>query len=107
MNRETLAEAMEKVEDQFHAMNYTSSSLKPYGLTASRNNLVDPRGISSERAGDHQAFPFELWVFQARGNPLLERDRSQELDIGMRYLFVDRGGYGRYKLESSSSIVNK
>jgi hypothetical protein len=31
----------------------------------------------------------------------------QEMDIGMRFLFVDRDGHGVYKLERSSSISIK
>jgi GWxTD domain-containing protein len=106
LNRETVSEAVKLIEDQYHAMSFSTHGVKAYS-TVTRSNVVDPRGLSGERAGDNVAFPFELWVYDASGAPILERDRVQEIDIGMRYLFVDREGYGRYKLESSSSISTK
>lgn len=107
LNRETLREAMEIVEDPYHPMNFTSSTLKTYGLTATKNVLIDPRNISQARPGDNQGYPYELWIYHGMGNPLLERDRTSEMDVGMRYLFTDREGFGRYKLETSSTISNK
>jgi len=106
-NRETLRDAMEIVEDPYHPMNFTSSGVKTYGLNATKNVLIDPRNVSQERPGDHQSFPYELWIYHGMGHPLLERDRTSEIDVGMRYLFTDREGFGRYKLESSSTISNK
>jgi len=107
LNRDTLAEAMQVVEDRFHTVNFTNYGAKPYNNTVQYNNLIDPRGLSQQREGDHSAYPFQLWSYTANGDPILDRDRSQEIDMGMRYLFIDREGYGRYRLESSSSISNK
>ena len=80
--------------------------VKSYG-TAKRSHSVDPRGLANERAGDNVAYPFELWVYDGVGSPLFKEDRIKEINIGIRYLFVDRDGYGKYKLESSSSISTK
>ena len=52
-------------------------------------------------------YPYELWTYNGGGDPILERDRSLEPDIGLRFIFIDTEGYGRYKLESSSSMMNK
>ena len=107
LNRETVTEAVQMVEDPYYAMNFSAHGVKLYHNTASRNDVVDPRGVGAERVGDSVGYPFELWVYHASGEPLLGRDRVQEIDIGMRYLFIDRNGYGRYKLEGSSSISTK
>jgi len=107
INRETITEALETVEDAYHAVDMSSHSARGYQAPPPMSNTVDPRGIAGRRQGDHEAFPFELWVYTTSGEPILGRDRVQEMQIGMRFLFVDRDGYGRYKLESSSSISNK
>jgi len=106
LNRETAAEAVKLVEDPYYSMTFSTHGAKPYSRVT-KNVVSDPRDLAGERAGDNVGYPFELWVYHASGAPLLERDRVKEIDIGMRYLFVDRDGYGRYKLESSSSISTK
>jgi GWxTD domain-containing protein len=106
LNRETVSEAVKMIEDQYHAISFSTHGVKAYG-TARRSHTVDPRGLADERAGDNVAYPFELWVYDTAGKPLFERDQVQEIGIGTRYLFIDREGYGRYKLESSSSISTK
>jgi GWxTD domain-containing protein len=106
LNRETVSEALKMIEDQYHAVSFSTHGVKAYG-TARRSHTVDPRGLSDERPGDNVAYPFELWVYDTAGKPLFERDQVQEIGIGTRYLFIDREGYGRYKLESSSSISTK
>jgi len=107
INRKTIAEALEVVEDAYHAADFSSHSGKTFRAPPPISNTIDPRGIAGDREGDHRAYPFELWVYTTSGEAILERDRVQEMQIGMRYLFIDRDGYGRYKLESSSSISNK
>jgi GWxTD domain-containing protein len=107
INRETIAEALEVVEDPYHAVDMSSHSTQDYRASPPLSNTIDPRNLAGERAGDHEAFPFELWVYTTAGEPILGRDRIQEMQIGMRYLFIDRNGYGRFKLESSSAISSK
>jgi len=107
VNRNTTEEAIGAVKDKFHAMNFSSHSLKPGMRGVTQSIIVDPRQLGGRRLGDIVAYPFELWIYTAHGHPILRRDRASEMDIGMRYLFVDRTGYGRYRLESSSSISNK
>jgi hypothetical protein len=106
LNRETVSEAIKLIEDQYHAVSFSTHGAKAYS-TAKQTHVVDPRGLGEERHGDNVAYPFELWVYDTGGTPLFSHDRVQEIDIGTRYLFIDREGYGRYKLESSSSISTK
>lgn len=107
INEETVQEAIETVSDKYHPINLSSHSVKPYASPSSRSVVTDPRDLGRDREGDHTSFAFELWVYHTAGDPILERDRTKEADIGMRYLFTDRQGYGIYKMESSSSITNK
>ncbi len=107
LNRETVIEAMQMIEDPYHAVSFSTHGVKLYHNSASRNEVIDPRGLGADRAGDSVGYPFELWVYHVSGEPIMSRDRVQEIGIGQRYLFVDRDGYGRYKLESSSSISTK
>lgn len=108
VNKETISEAVEILSDQYHPMNFSShGGTKPYNRNATRDHIVDPRGVGRLNAGDNQGYPYELWVYNGRGDPILPRDEIQEMDVGMRYLFIDRDGYGRYILESSSTISTK
>ena len=106
INKETITEALEVVEDPYHATDMSSHGTRDYKASAPMSNAVDPRGLADPRAGDQTAYPFELWVYTS-GDPILERDRIQEMQIGMRFLFVDRDGYGRFKLERSSTVSTK
>jgi hypothetical protein len=48
-----------------------------------------------------------LWLYNSAGEPILSRDRVIDPDIGTRYLFIDREGYGVYRLEASTKISDK
>jgi GWxTD domain-containing protein len=105
-NRETLAEAMEVIDNRFHWLNLSTGGSKlPHAVK--KNNISDTRKIGKVGEGGNVGVPYELWIYDGSGDPILERDRVMNPDIGMRYLFVDREGYGRYRLESSSSISDK
>lgn len=106
-NRESLAEVVEIIENKFHGMNYSTHGVKLGSRSNARNRIVDPREISRVGEGGNVGYPFELWIYETAGDPILERDRVLEADMGVRLLFVDREGYGRYQLESSSSISAK
>jgi GWxTD domain-containing protein len=106
VNRETLAEAFAAVEDKYHPVNYSTHGVKPYS-TVTKSNDIDPRRLGQIGEGGNTAYPFELWIYNGAGKPILSRDRLIDPDIGMRYLFIDREGYGVYRLESSTKISDK
>lgn len=106
VNRETISEAFAKVEDKFHPVNYSTHGVKPYTNPA-LPSVNDPRRLGQVGEGGNTAFAFELWIYNSAGDPVLMRDRVMDPDIGMRYLFVDREGYGIYKLETSTKISDK
>ncbi len=106
VNRETISEAFAKVENKYHSVNYSTHGVKPY-LTPVLPTINDPRRMSQVGEGGNTAFPFELWIYSNAGDPILEGRRVFGPDIGMRYLFVDREGFGVYKLETSTKISDK
>jgi GWxTD domain-containing protein len=107
LNYDTLEEAEAVVENPYHPLNMSSSGQKLYAVPKSRNSLTGEGSSARYRPEDNTGVPFELWVYLAGGDPILQRDRVYEVGPGMRYLFVDRDGHGEYKLEKSSSISNK
>ena len=106
-NRESLSDAMQKVDDKFHPVIYSNTGARLRFARPGQNILVDPRRLGMVGEQGDVGYPYELWTYNGKGDPILERDRSLEADIGMRFIFVDTEGYGRYKLETSSTMMNK
>ena len=106
VNRETISEAFAVVEDRYHPINYSTHGVKRY-TNSIRPPVIDHRRMSQVGEGGNTAFPFELWIYNDAGDPILKRHREKDPDIGTRYLFVDREGYGVYRLETSSKISDK
>jgi GWxTD domain-containing protein len=106
VNRETLSEAFALVENKFHPVNYSTHGVKTY-TNAIRPPVIDHRRMSQVGEGGNTSFPFELWIYNDTGAPILRRDKLIDPDVGTRYLFVDREGYGVYKLETSTKISDK
>jgi len=107
LNYETLREAELIVDDAYHPMNYSSDPSRHYTLPVIRNSIAGGSPNARSRPEDNTGVPYELWVYLAGGDPMLQRDNVQELDIGMRFLFVDRDGHGVYTLERSSTVSEK
>ncbi|HEX5131796.1 MAG TPA: GWxTD domain-containing protein [Candidatus Krumholzibacteria bacterium] len=108
LNYDTLAEAEAVVDNPYHPLNLSSSNSKIYKTPKTRNTFAeDGKSTARYRPEDNTGVPYELWIYHAGGAPILDRDRINEIDIGMRFLFVDRDGHGLYRLERSSSISTK
>ncbi|HEX6791404.1 MAG TPA: GWxTD domain-containing protein [Candidatus Krumholzibacteria bacterium] len=106
-NYETLGEAEQVVENAYHPLNLSSSGQKLYSIPKTRNTLAGEGSTARYRPEDNTSVPYELWIYNGGGHPILERDRMTEVEPTTRFLFVDRDGHGSYKLEKSSSISNK
>jgi len=106
-NRESLSDALEKVDDKFHPIDYSNTGSRLRYARPGQNIFVDPRRLGMVGEQGDVGYPYELWTYNSGGDPILERDRSLEPEIGLRFIFIDTEGYGRYKLESSSSMMNK
>ncbi len=106
-NRESLSDAMQKVEDKFHPITYANEGARLKFARPGDNIFVDPRRLGMVGEQGDVGYPYELWTYNGGGDTILERDRGLEADIGLRFIFVDTEGYGRYKLETSSTMMNK
>lgn len=107
LNRESVSDALEKIRDKYHPVNFSNTGGRMGYATPSQDIIVDPRRLGAIGEGGNTAYPYELWIYDGTGDPILDRDRNLEPDEGLRFIFVDREGYGRYRLESSSSMSNK
>jgi GWxTD domain-containing protein len=108
LNYDTLAEAEAVVDNPYHPLNLSSSGSKSYSITKTKNTFgSNSKSTARYREEDNTGVPYELWVYHRGGAPILDRDRIHQIDLGMRFLFVDRDGHGRYKLEKSSTISDK
>lgn len=106
VNRETISEAYAMIENRYHPVNYSTHGIKPY-TNAIRPPVIDHRRLSQVGEGGNTSFPFELWIYNNAGDPILSRDRVIDAEIGTRYLFIDREGYGVYRMEASTKISDK
>jgi GWxTD domain-containing protein len=107
LNRESMSDALQKVEDRFHAVNFSNTGGRLGYARPQQSIIVDPRRLGAVGEGGEVAFPYELWVYNQSGDPIRKRDKILEPGHGLRFIFIDREGYGRYRLESSSSMANK
>jgi len=77
--------------------------------TRSDDSIVMPstyqsrRELSLRRTGTVRESAFELWSYTNRGDQLFPNLYS-ERTLGLRFLFVDRNGQGRYMLEVSNAF---
>jgi GWxTD domain-containing protein len=107
LNRESVADALEKVENRYHPVSFSTHGIRGTHRGPSKDIIIDPRRIGVVGEGGNVAYPYELWIYNDSGDPILARDKVMETEIGLRFIFIDREGYGRYKLESSSSMTDK
>ncbi len=106
-NYDTLGEAEQVIENAYHPLNMSSSGQKLYSIPKTENSLAGEGSTARYRPEDNTSVPYELWIYNGGGYPILDRDRMTEVEPTTRFLFVDRDGHGTYKLEKSSSISNK
>ena len=107
LNRESIADAIEMVDNRYHPVSFSNQGAKAQMPGPAKDVIVDPHRIGVVGEGGNTVYPYELWVYNGCGEPILSRDRALEPDIGLRFIFVDREGFGRYTLESSSSMTDK
>ena len=99
--------SLEKVDDKFHPINYSNTGARLRFARPGQNIFIDPRRLGMVGEQGDVGYPYELWTYSGGGAPILVRDQVLEVDVGMRFIFIDTEGYGRYKLETSSSMMDK
>src|SRR5262249_46909477 len=87
-NYETLAEAEQVVENAYHPINMSSSNQKIYSVPKTSNSLAGGGSSARYRQEDNTGVPYELWIYNGGGNPILARDRVPEVEPTTRFLFV-------------------
>lgn len=104
--REDMTEALQKLEDVYKVIAFGSNR----GPGLQEYPKVQSRSIKGSRMSDGKPFrgvgmdsgAFELWIYNLRGEPLVERDRIMTVETGLRFLFVDKDGVGDYSLIGTS-----
>lgn len=109
--REDMTEALEKLEDEYKVIAFGSSR----GPGSAEYPRVQSRTLLGTRMSDGIPFrgvgmdlgAFELWIYDLRGEPLLERDRIMTVQSGLRFLFVDKDGIGEFRLIGTSEEIQE
>ncbi len=110
--RNEMTEVLEKLEDQYKVIAFSSQQRGP---GAGEYPKIQSRNPSDTRLSDGKPFrgvgmdsgAFELWVYNIRGEPILERDRIMTVQTGFRFLFVDMDGIGEYRLIGTSEELQE
>lgn len=102
-------EALEKVDDAYVATEHRLED--PDRLGSTRGTSAWDRSLRSQERNRviglaNEVVAYELWLYRAGGAPLLPADKGVTIDAGLRVLFVDTGGYGRYRLRKSSARLD-
>ena len=109
--REDMTEAIQKLEDEYKVIAFGSAR----GPGSQEYPKVQSRSIKGSRMSDGKPFrgvgmdsgAFELWIYNFRGDPLLDRDRIMTVHTGFRFLFVDKDGVGQYSLIGTSEELQE
>ncbi len=105
--RVALESALDKVEDRYQII--VHGSIPSIWSEEEEKKFINPVTVGSEvgarsnlTVGGHDTGAFELWIYDHRGDPILEKDKLMHVRSGLRFLFVDKEGSGRYELVGSS-----
>jgi len=105
-NRGDLDQAMEKLTDKFHMVIHSFTARDNMGVSRSPMLLLkytkDAQSKLVRGPVGQDAGAYELWIYNMYGDPILDRDRLLTVKPGFRFLFVDKDGYGEYKLVGTS-----
>lgn len=106
-DRGDLYEGIEKIQDEYKIINDGFTN-RPSALNAVRPPLYSPekkralRGMVGSDTGS-----FEIWNYNFKGDPLLADDKGMTVHQGMRFLFVDKDGFGDYRLIGTSEEITQ
>jgi GWxTD domain-containing protein len=98
---------LEKVENVFQPTEHQRDD--PLGPLSGGSAEGDPRARRQRQqerdrliGPANEVTSYELWVYTGGGQPLFPEVQAVTMDTGLRVLFVDLTGYGRYRLRKSS-----
>jgi len=100
-DRDDLYEGIDKIMTDYKII--VDSDWIPARVKDVRPPIASPekqraiRGLVGDDTGS-----FEIWNYNFRGDPLLPGDKRMTYDQGLRFLFLDRDGYGDYRMAGTS-----
>jgi GWxTD domain-containing protein len=103
-------EALEKVDDAYVASEHRQNE-DPDQLGSVRGASASDRSIRTQErsrviGNGNEVTAYELWLYSGGGHPLFPEDKGVTVDSGLRVLFVDVSGYGRYRLRKASARLD-
>jgi GWxTD domain-containing protein len=107
-------QALEKIDNAYVASEHQPSEEKPDDpeiVGTIRENMPYEQSVrEQERARvigpGNEVVAYELWLYSGAGSPLTPEDRNVAVDSGLRLLFLDLEGFGRYRLRKSSARLD-
>jgi len=101
-NRREYVQVLRKLKDKYEIMTFEIGGSLADG-TGDPEYSTSMRGSPFLSSG-MDVGSYQLWIYSRMGAPVFERDRFMTQQEGMRFLFVDKNGYGRFVLKGSSQI---
>jgi GWxTD domain-containing protein len=103
-------EALEKVDDAYVASEHRQAE-DPDKMGSTRGTSAWDRSLRTQERSRvigpaNEVVSYELWLYHGGGDPLLPADEGVAIDAGLRVLFVDIAGHGRYRLRKSSARLD-
>ncbi len=65
-NRESISDAMQKVDDKYHPVDYSTNGTRLRYSRPGENIVVDARRISVVGEQGNVGFPYELWIYEPK-----------------------------------------
>lgn len=102
-------EALEKVDDVYTASEHRVED--PDRLGSTRGTSAWDRSLRTQERSRvigpaNEVVSYELWLYAGGGEPLMPSDKGITIDAGLRVLFVDTVGHGRFRLRKSSARLD-
>lgn len=107
VNRDEMGEALQMIEDQYKIVVEGVSTERERGIDRRPSIQTPAEAAAVYGRGAMDAGDFEVWAYNFKGDPIVEADKGMTQRSGMRFLFVDKDGYGDYRLTGSSNEMPK
>jgi GWxTD domain-containing protein len=104
-NRDDLYEGIDKVMTEYKIIadgimsDKVVKDLRPVIISPEKQRAT--RGLVGDDVG-----AFEIWNYNFKGDPILPDDRGMTMRQGLRFLFLDKDGFGAYRLAGSSEEMS-
>jgi GWxTD domain-containing protein len=107
VNRDEMGEALKMLEDQYQIIAEGISTERERGIDRKPTVQSATAAAAVYGRGAMDSGDFEVWTYNFKGDPIVPADKGMTQRSGMRFLFVDKDGYGDYRLTGSSNEMQK